>query len=97
VKDLGAALTAEDVPAEGDNVPAAAAVTPLPAFRSVDDWVEQYFCIVFTRPIGGTIRWCAQWRDHAEAVLRLEALWRAWETLRLDPNWFCVLERGVAR
>jgi hypothetical protein len=28
----------------------------------------------------------SQWVEHAEAVLRLEALWRSWETLRLDPN-----------
>lgn len=59
---------------------------PEPAFATLDDWVEQFFTIVFTRPIGGTIRWCTHWRDHPEAVLRIEALWRSWETLRLDPN-----------
>jgi len=25
-------------------------------------------------------------QQHAEALTRLEALWRSWETLRLDPN-----------
>jgi hypothetical protein len=40
----------------------------------------------FGRPIGGEIRWCAQWREHAEAIGRLEALWRSWEALRLDPG-----------
>ena len=29
--------------------------------------------------------WCPQWWRHAEAVARLEALWRAWEHLRQDP------------
>jgi hypothetical protein len=86
LNDMGAALTVEAVSANGEDAGTEAAVTPLPAFGSIDDWVEQYFLVVFTRPVGGNIRWCARWRDHAEAVLRLEALWRAWETLRLDPN-----------
>ena len=29
-------------------------------------------------------RWCAKWWLHAEAVSRIEAIWRAWEALRLD-------------
>jgi len=38
--------------------------------------------------------WCASWWAHPEAVLRLYALWRAWEALRLEPatgmssNWW---------
>jgi hypothetical protein len=31
-------------------------------------------------------RWCPCWAEHPEAVLRLEALWRSWETLRLDAH-----------
>lgn len=33
---------------------------------------------------GGGIIWCPQWWKHAEAINRLEALWRAWEFLRLE-------------
>lgn len=33
-----------------------------------------------------TTTWCAQWWRHAEAIARLEALWRSWEHLRLDPT-----------
>lgn len=29
--------------------------------------------------------WCPQWWRHPEAIIRLEALWRAWEHLRLEP------------
>lgn len=54
-------------------------------YDTLDDWVREYFAPTFTRPIGGEIRWCAQWGEHAEAVTRLEALWRSWESLRLDP------------
>jgi hypothetical protein len=57
-----------------------------PAYARLDVWVEQYFLPTFRRPIGGEIRWCTQWHQHAEAITRLEALWRSWETLRLDPN-----------
>ena len=31
-------------------------------------------------------RWCSHWWLHTEAIVRLEALWKAWETLRLDPG-----------
>lgn len=30
--------------------------------------------------------WCPQWWRHAEAVARLEALWRSFEHLRKDPH-----------
>lgn len=45
----------------------------------------EHFAPIYTRSIGGEYRWCSRWWDHAEAIERLEALWRAWETLRLDP------------
>ncbi len=57
-----------------------------PAFPSVDAWVDGYFMVVFPRPVGGEHRWCARWREHPEALTRFEALWRSWETLRLDPG-----------
>lgn len=56
-----------------------------PRYDSLDDWVVEYFAPTFGRAIGGETRWCAQWREHAEAIGRLEALWRSWEALRLDP------------
>lgn len=31
-------------------------------------------------------KWCRQWFLHPEAVSRMDALWRAWEHLRLDPT-----------
>ena len=58
---------------------------PTPRYAALDDWVCEYFAPTFGRPIGGEIRWCGQWREHAEAIGRMEALWRSWEALRLDP------------
>ena len=73
-------------PLDLHDVPAPDPVTPPPAFTTLDDWVSGYFKAVFTRSVGGDIRWCNNWQDHPEAWTRLEALWRSWETLRLDPN-----------
>ncbi|MFP5376538.1 MAG: DUF4913 domain-containing protein [Acidimicrobiia bacterium] len=58
----------------------------VPYFADVHAWVEQLFVPTFARRVGSRLRWCAQWWDHAEALLRLEALWRSWEALRLDPT-----------
>lgn len=65
--------------------PIRGAAAPSPRYHGLDDWVQEYFAPTFGRPIGGEIRWCTQWQEHAEAITRLEALWRSWEVLRLDP------------
>jgi len=57
-----------------------------PVFPDLPSFVEQYIVPTFARPLGGEFRWCTHWWDHIEAVLRLEALWRSWESLRLDPQ-----------
>jgi hypothetical protein len=57
-----------------------------PAFASLEEWVDGFFLPTFRRQFGGELRWCRQWHDHPEACLRLEALRRSWEALRLDPT-----------
>jgi hypothetical protein len=34
---------------------------------------------------GATFAWCPEWYKHPEALVRMEAIWRAWEHLRLEP------------
>ena len=34
---------------------------------------------------GAQLSWCAEWYKHPEALIRMEAIWRAWEHLRLEP------------
>jgi hypothetical protein len=58
----------------------------LPAFANLEDWVSGFFQPTFRRQFGGEHRWCTRWQEHPEALLRLEALWRSWESLRLDPT-----------
>jgi len=60
--------------------------TPPLYYGSVDEFVRLYLRLVYRRRIDGTHRrWAARWWQHEEAIIRLEALWRAWEHLRLDP------------
>lgn len=67
------------------------ATDPEPAFRNVDQFVASYLVHVLERRVasGPTpgITWCPRWWAHPEALSRLYALWRAWETLRItDPG-----------
>jgi len=80
--DLRAALDAVYEP------PAIAPAEPTiePAFASLEAWVIEHFTQLYSRPLGAQWRWCASWWAHAEAISRLEALWRSWETLRLEPR-----------
>jgi hypothetical protein len=55
-----------------------------PLYPDVESWVGQHWSPLVRRPLGGNLTWCASWWKHPEAISRLEALWRAWETLRLD-------------
>lgn len=34
---------------------------------------------------GAAYAWCPEWYKHPEALIRMEAIWRAWEHLRLEP------------
>ena len=53
-------------------------------YGSVDEFVREYLRHVYRRAINGRSRvWAARWWEYDEAVIRLEALWRAWEHLRL--------------
>lgn len=63
--------------------------TPTLYFKNVDEFVREFICPTFRRHVGeegrADLRWRARWWDSAEAIIRLEALWRSWEQLRLDP------------
>ncbi len=66
---------------DGDVVP--------PLYPNVYSFVGDYLITVWARPIRdnqGTTRWCSVWWKHPEAVARLDALWHAFEALRLDPD-----------
>lgn len=54
------------------------------AYPSLARWVGDYLAPTLRRERRQDQAWCPQWWRHAEAISRLEALWRAWESLRQD-------------
>jgi len=63
------------------STPAAVNVYP-----HVLSWVTDWLAPTYAHEVSSAWRWCEQWWMHAEALVRLEAAWRAWEALRLDPS-----------
>lgn len=54
-------------------------------YGSTNEFVREYLRHVYKRKINGTNTfWSPQWWRSDEAIARLEALWLAWEHLRLD-------------
>ncbi|SOD72924.1 uncharacterized protein DUF4913 [Jatrophihabitans sp. GAS493] len=55
-------------------------------YRNVEDWFVNLLAPTIERRLDaagtGTLTWCPNWWEHAEAIARLEALWRAWEVCR---------------
>ena len=72
--------------ATGEVVDEEPAAEPSLYYGSVDEFLREYLRSVYRRKIDGKSRvWAARWWEYDEAVIRLEALWRAWEFLRRDP------------
>ncbi|GAB86872.1 DUF4913 domain-containing protein (plasmid) [Gordonia rubripertincta] len=77
----------DDFAESDDDVGYEAAASPDTEFESVYEFVDDHLVLLYARHVEtkpGRL-WCPRWFDHAEAVSRLEALWRAYESLRLDP------------
>ena len=78
---------ADDDPDLADDAPPAAE----PMFSDLDSFIRNYLAAVVERRVtqGSAVgvNWCPSWWKHPEAISRLYALWRAWETLRVaDPD-----------
>ncbi|MBN9748564.1 hypothetical protein DMP23_47105 [Amycolatopsis sp. A1MSW2902] len=65
----------------GQDAPAASA----PLFASLPTFVDRYVLPNWRHRHDRDTRWCEQWWLHEEAVTRLEALWEAFEAMRLEP------------
>lgn len=79
------AAVSEHVAQDGSKAPADADEPSL-HYGSVDEFVREHLRVVYRPRIDGKNRlWSAQWWKYPEARIRLEAIWRAWEHLRLDP------------
>ena len=66
---------------------AAAEKEPTLFYGSADEFVRERLRYMYARRVGpgnASFRWAARWWDYPEAHARIDALWRAWEHLRLD-------------
>ena len=56
-------------------------------YGSSDEFVQEHLIHMYSRRVGpgnASFRWAADWWNYPQALARTEALWRAWEHLRLD-------------
>lgn len=86
-----------DVPPDAWGPPQPVAPGP-PARRSDDKrppriypnaaaWVKEWLSTTYRRDLDSQHRtWCRKWSLHPEARVRIEAMWTAWEYLRLDDD-----------
>jgi hypothetical protein len=62
---------------------------PRPVYPTVHAWVAGWLVTMYPHDLldhDRKLRWCPHWHEHPEAVARLDALWQAWEALRLVPG-----------
>jgi hypothetical protein len=63
-------------------------------YGNVNDFVTDRFVYLYPLPGPASDRvWCPEWFRHAQALSRLDSIWRAWEHLRFDSalgmsNWW---------
>lgn len=66
-----------------------AADEPANLYPDVYTFVAEFLAPTYAHEVSDqntSWRWCARWWAHVEAVARLEACWKAFEVLRLDPG-----------
>ena len=56
-------------------------------YSSAVEFFVELFAQSYVREVneGAASAWCPEWYKHPEALIRMEAIWRAWEHLRLEP------------
>lgn len=56
-------------------------------FDSAIEFFVELLAPSYVRDVNGgaAFAWCPEWYKHPEALVRMEAIWRAWEHLRLEP------------
>lgn len=57
---------------------------PTTLFPDFQTWMVEWLIPIIHRPLRGGVTWCPEWWRHAEAVVRLDAVWRAWEEARSE-------------
>jgi hypothetical protein len=54
-------------------------------YGSTEEFLHEQLLPTYVHDVDGrAAKWCIEWYFHPEALSRVEAMWRAWEHLRLD-------------
>ncbi|GMA33651.1 DUF4913 domain-containing protein [Litorihabitans aurantiacus] len=56
-----------------------------PYYGNAVEFFEKFLRDAYMRSQDGRV-WCARWWEVPEGLMRIEAMWRAWEHLRTDPT-----------
>ena len=88
----------DDPPATDPSGDTTGPEAPSTHFPNADTWLREWLLLVWQAPTtpsarpehsalssADTYHWCPKWWAHPEAVNRIEALWRSWEKMRVDP------------
>lgn len=70
---------------EGDDDIPVGTAGPETRFASLPEFVSEFLVQIWRKELLAGC-WCDQWWEHPEAVLRLEAIWDAFEALRIEPG-----------
>lgn len=60
-------------------------------YPDLESWVHDHLSQVVRRRLGGHLTWCPEWYRHAEAIMRLMAMWQEWEMAIAEgtmSNWW---------
>lgn len=80
VDTIGVDLELEDVPDQAPDE------EPSPRYATLDEFVQEFLLeMLWTDVEVSSKTWCPEWWRHPAAIVRLEALHRSFEHLRLDP------------
>lgn len=71
--------------ATGEVAEDAAPEAPTLVYGNCVEFFDAFLRRIYVRTINGRdTHWSARWWESAEAIYRIDALWRSWEALRLD-------------
>lgn len=84
-----AALALREVEEQVDETTAGDSDAPPLQFANCEQFLREFVTVVYPRRVGASssgMRWSREWWKYAEAISRIDSLWRAYEQLRHEPG-----------
>lgn len=78
---------AQPAPAPGPAAPPSPAAPAVHrAYGTLEEWVGDWLSVHIEKPPSNRFRWCTRWREHPEALLRLEVMFGEYTRALADPR-----------